>query len=156
VSGQPDDDVAPHEVEALLDLVPVFVGLALAAHDVEAVPVTLPQFRALFAIDRWGPCSAGGLAQRLGVHTSSVTRVCDRLVRARHMTRGPNPENRREVVLAVTDSGRALVREVLEIRAREVRRVLSALPELARRDLVRLSAEVVAADARTRGAGWVG
>jgi DNA-binding MarR family transcriptional regulator len=136
--------------------VPVFVGLALAAHEAEAAPVTLPQFRALLAIDRWGPCSAGGLAQRLGVHTSSVTRVCDRLVRARHMTRETNPDNRREVVLAVTDSGRALVRTVLDRRAREVRRVLSALPDQARRDLVRLASEVVQADTRTRGHGWVG
>lgn len=148
-------DLAPDEVFALLDLTPVLLGIALTAHESAGAPVTLPQYRALHALDRWGPFSAGGLAQRLGVHTSSVTRVCDRLVRTGLVSRRVNPQSRREVVLEVTPAGRAVVTQVLEVRAREARRILRGVPGPARRQLVQLSALLLDAD-RCRPADAVG
>lgn len=147
----------PDEVDALVELTPVLVGVALAAHEAADAPVTLPQYRALYVLHRWGPCSAGGLAQRLGVHTSSVTRVCDRLVRARLLTRRVNADNRREVVLEVTPAGRRVVAQVLDVRAAEARRILRALPAQARRDIARLAPMLVDADQRSReGDAWAG
>lgn len=146
-------------VEAVIEMLPVFVGLALTAHDEASVPITLPQFRALVALDRFGPCSAGGLASRLGLHTSSVTRVSDRLVKSGELTRETNPDNRREVTLRITPKGRRHVAKVLEVRAREVRRVLEALPLPVRQSLAEVAAAVVAADRSQRGRlpdSWVG
>lgn len=151
------DAPVPDEVAALLDLTPVLVGVALAAHEFADAPVTLPQYRALYVLDQGGPCSAGRMAQRLGVHTSSVTRVCDRLVQSGLVTRGVNPDNRREVVLDMTPAGRRVVEQVLAVRAREAHRILSALPGPARRELARLAPLVVDADRRSReGDAWAG
>lgn len=145
------------EVDALLELTPVLVGIALAAHEAAGAAVSLPQYRALYVLNRWGPCSAGRLADRLGVHTSSVTRVCDRLARSGLLSRRLNPENRREVVLEVTEAGRRVVRQVLDVRSDEMRRILSALPASARRDLVRLVPLIVEADKRSRERdSWAG
>ncbi len=43
--------------------------------------VTLPQYRALVASAARGPQRVTDLAEELGVHPSSVTRMCDRLER---------------------------------------------------------------------------
>lgn len=157
--GTSATEVDERQVRAVLEMVPVFVGVAVAAHEAAHVPLTLPQYRALFAVDRWGPCSAGGLAERLRVHTSSVTRVSDRLVRAGYLTRETNPDNRREVVLGITDEGRRHVTAVLDVRAAEVRRILLALPAGARADLARIAPIVAEADQRSRQHdldAWVG
>ena len=44
--------------------------------------VTLPQYRALVALAARGPQRVTDLAEELGVHPSSATRMCDRLVKA--------------------------------------------------------------------------
>jgi DNA-binding MarR family transcriptional regulator len=82
-------------------------SLAGVEHD-----VTLPQYRAVVVLASRGPLNAGELAEALGVHPSTVTRLCDRLVAKSLVERRPHPDNRREVVLAPTAEGRRLVDQV--------------------------------------------
>lgn len=119
------------EVEPLLELTQVLVAVAVRSVEAAAAPLTLPQFRALRVLDRTGPCNGGGLAEHLGTHASTVTRICDRLVALGHITREPRADNRREVELAVTPSGHALAQAVLVQRAEELKDMLGALsPEV--------------------------
>jgi hypothetical protein len=55
--------------------------VAVAARSIAQVDdtVTLPQYRALVALAARGPQNMGALADELGVHASTATRMCDRL-----------------------------------------------------------------------------
>ncbi|MEZ5251038.1 MAG: MarR family winged helix-turn-helix transcriptional regulator [Ilumatobacteraceae bacterium] len=89
--------------------------VAVAARSLAKVDdsVTLPQFRALVVLSHHdGECSVGQLADALDVHSSTTTRLCDRLVARRLVRRSVRPTNRRETVIVLTDRGRAVVDEV--------------------------------------------
>lgn len=101
------------------------VGLALRS--VEALEVSLSQFRLLLVLHERGRSSSTQCAQALGVLGSSVTRLADRLHASGHLVRGADPENRSVVTLELTDSGRRVVRQVRDRRRRELRRVLDRL-----------------------------
>lgn len=91
--------------------------------------VTVPQFRLIVLVSTLGPTRAGDLADRLAVEPSTLTRNVDRLVAGGWVERRPGSTNRREVLVAATDRGRALVDEVSERRRRELAEVLERVPE---------------------------
>lgn len=144
----------PDDVDDLVELSRVLVGVAYRSLAAAPEPVALPQFRALAVLERHGPCTAGGLAQALDQPPSTVTRLCDKLVAAGWVSRGPRAENRREVELHLTAAGRRLTRTVLRARAREVDTILARLPEARRRALARLLPELLAAAANVTPAAW--
>lgn len=89
--------------------------------------VSLPQFRVLVVLSSSGPLRMGMLAERLGVTISTFTRTADRLVAGGWASRDSNPANRREVLLAPTDAGLALVNAVTESRRRLIDDVLARM-----------------------------
>ena len=80
--------------------------VAVAARSLAAVDsdVTLPQYRAMVVLRTEGPQNLGQLADALGIHSSSATRLCDRLVAKGQIDRQTGPSDRREVTLALTAS----------------------------------------------------
>ena len=116
---QVDDDV-----QATLVASRALTGvLARSLADVLEV-VTLPQFRALVVLCAEGPLRSGVLAERLGIHQSTFTRLADRLVAQGWVRREANAESRREVLVDLTDAGRDLVTRVMEARTEDVKRIL--------------------------------
>jgi DNA-binding MarR family transcriptional regulator len=118
------DEVTDAVLVASRALVAV-AALSLAAVEQE---VTLPQFRALVVLASRGPVNSGALAEELSVHASTCTRLCDRLLAKGLLTRAPHPDNRREVVLAITATGRAIVDRVTAARRREIARIVARVP----------------------------
>ncbi len=98
--------------------------------------VTVPQFRLIVLVTTLGPTRAGDLAERLAVGPSTLTRNVDRLVAGGWVERRPGLLNRREVLVAATDRGRALVDEVSARRSRELADVLDRVPESDRATVV--------------------
>lgn len=123
------------ELDQMLALTRSLVALAMRSVDAAGDTVSLPQFRALYVLDTTGPCSAGGLAEHLGTHASTVTRILDRLVTLGYATREVPAENRRLIELDITGAGRVVVRAVMQQRATELQQMLDALPATARRQL---------------------
>lgn len=74
--------------------------------------LTLTQLRALFILRAEDGLRAGGLAERLGVTPSTLTRVMDRLVRNHLVRREPDEEDRRLVRHFLTASGHEAVVEI--------------------------------------------
>jgi DNA-binding MarR family transcriptional regulator len=103
----------------------------------DAGTVTVAQYRALVVLQSRGPQSAQQLAAELGVAASTVTRMCDRLVAKGLIERDAVAENRREVRLMATPAGAEIVGAVSRRRRRELRRIVSAMPERDRASLVR-------------------
>jgi DNA-binding MarR family transcriptional regulator len=90
--------------------------------------VTLPQYRALVVLAARGPQGTAELAAALAVTPSTVTRLCDRLVRKGLVRRHRQAGDRRAVRIALTGAGRDLVAEVTRRRRTELGRLLGALP----------------------------
>lgn len=89
--------------------------------------VSPPQFRVLVLLSVFGSMRIGALAQRLGVHQSTVTRTVERLAVGGFVRRTRNPENGREVWVEATAHGLALVRTVTEHRYQDAVATLSRL-----------------------------
>ena len=67
--------------------------------------VTLPQYRALVVLAARGPQRMGDLAEALGVHPSTATRLCDRLVDRQLVRRAVDRTNRRETTITLVAQG---------------------------------------------------
>jgi len=130
--GAKADDV----VDAVLRASRVLVSVAARSLARVEGNVTIPQYRALVVLASRGPQSAGALADALGVHSSTLTRLCDRLVTKGLITRAPEPGNRRSVTLALTARGRGLVRSVTNRRRQEIARIVARVPRHERTAMV--------------------
>jgi DNA-binding MarR family transcriptional regulator len=133
MQGSVEDEV----VDAVLSASRALVGVAARSLADVADDVTLPQYRALVVLCGRGPVSMSGLADELGAAPSTVTRLCDRLVRKGLATRTHPPESRREVVAVVTEQGRDLVDQVTKRRRREIARIVEHVPAQRRAPMVR-------------------
>lgn len=71
--------------------------------------VTLTLLAALMTLDKRGPTSPGELAALERVQPPSMTKILAKLEEKGLVERTPHPTDRRQVVIAVTDPGRALL-----------------------------------------------
>ncbi|MEU9387962.1 MarR family transcriptional regulator [Streptomyces sp. NPDC048279] len=71
------------------------------------------------------PLRPGELAQRLGVEASHVTRTVQQLQRTGHVTRAPDPDDRRAQRIELTDAGREAVDRVRDAGARGMQLALA-------------------------------
>lgn len=128
-TSSPEDDAAIDEwVSAVLTTSRVLVGVsARSLAEVEGT-VSLSQFRTLVVLRGHGDTRLNHLAERLGVGASTALRAVDRLIAAGLVTRQENPEDRREVVIALTVAGRDLVDEVTRRRRAAIAQVVRQMP----------------------------
>jgi len=89
--------------------------------------MTMPQFRVLVVLDGVGPSRMGDLAERIGVHPSTLSRTVDKLVGAGWLERASGAESRREVHVALTKRGHKLVDEITAQRRSGIVGVLEGL-----------------------------
>lgn len=125
-------------VDAVMIASRVLVAIAarsLADLD-DAEDVTLAQFRSLVVLASRGPQGMASLAEALGVTPPTASRLCDRLVRKGLIRRRTDRNDRRQVRIALTESGRRLVDVVTNRRRQEIAGLLGAVPEDARRSVV--------------------
>ncbi|MFC0506392.1 MarR family winged helix-turn-helix transcriptional regulator [Micromonospora costi] len=112
-------------VDGLAALSRALVGVTantLATLDVE---ITFSQYRMIVILASRGPLRTVDLAAALHVHPSTVTRACDRLVRRGVVVRHHGATDRRVSWLALTESGKDLVGEVMRRRTAQIRELVS-------------------------------
>ncbi len=76
------------------------------------------------------------VARGLAVHPSNATRACDRLVAAGLLDRRDNPEDRRNLILELTEQGRGMVDTMMAHRRAAIETVVAQVPPIHRRPLV--------------------
>jgi DNA-binding MarR family transcriptional regulator len=105
--------------------------VAVAARSIAQVDETstLPQYRTLVALAARGPQNVGALAEEIGVHSSTATRMCDRLVRKGLIDRANSPESRREVIVSLTPAGKRLLARVTDLRRRAIAEIVAKVPD---------------------------
>ena len=89
--------------------------------------VTQTQFLVLIAIHASGRCPMGTLARNMHVQMPTATGIVNRLVRAGYVRRTPDPEDRRQVLVHVTDKGRIFIHDFQGIIRHRWEEVLKAL-----------------------------
>jgi DNA-binding MarR family transcriptional regulator len=85
------------------------------------------QFRVLVVVASRGPCSLGGVAEAVGLHVSTASRTCDRMVAMGLLNRSASPTDRRNLQLTLTHEGEALVGRVMRRRRAALEPVLEKL-----------------------------
>ncbi|MFI5842057.1 MarR family transcriptional regulator [Catenuloplanes sp. NPDC051500] len=102
----------------------------LAALDDDVLPQRLSasQLRAMLTLEEIsGGINLRGLAERLGVVLSSASRLSDRLVAAGLLERRQSDEDRREVLVRLSSSGRRLLADLRSRRRERLAEVLSRM-----------------------------
>jgi DNA-binding MarR family transcriptional regulator len=112
--------------------------VAVSARSLAAVEerVTLPQFRMLVVLATRGATKLVALADLLQVAPSTAMRMVDRLIAAGLADRQPNPDNRRETLLQLTDEGRRTVEDVTARRRAEIAAIVQRLTPTQRLALI--------------------
>ncbi|HEX7355501.1 MAG TPA: MarR family transcriptional regulator [Mycobacteriales bacterium] len=137
---RPDIDPAPLEVFSRVSRLAVLADRerreAFASHGLE-----LWEFDVLSALRRAGSPYAltpGALLRATLVTSATMTHRVDRLVAGGLVTRGPDPDDRRGVLVQLTFAGRARVDAALESLVQHEDRLLQPLAKAERRDLAAL------------------
>ena len=113
--------------------------------------LTIAQLKSLFLIAREGSMNTKSLAEALGVTSSNVTGIVDRLVKQGLVSRQEDPEDRRMLQIQVTDQGEAILTSLREETVSSMSKVLASMSVEELSSLARgLSLLVKAAEAHER------
>ena len=110
--------------QTIVQLHPSLTALTKACLDGN---VTIQQLRVMTILSHAGPRPVSLLARRLSVATPTMTGILDRLVRQGLVARQDDPEDRRVVLNALTEQGRALIECFEPVQADRLREIVDQL-----------------------------
>ncbi|MFI8005451.1 MarR family winged helix-turn-helix transcriptional regulator [Streptomyces sp. NPDC086010] len=125
-------DEAP-EVRQVLELLEV--AWERGRHTLTTSPVSAAQIRVMYIIEREPGINLRTLGRHLDAAAPSVSRLCDRLQAAGFVRRTPRPDDRREMLLDLTDAGTAHLRDVRRRREQGLHQALKRMTPAAREAL---------------------
>lgn len=123
VDRQDADDL----VTGLLTASRALVGISARSLATVEETVTVAQFRSLVVLASKGPSTLAHLAAELGVTPSTAQRQVDRLVGSGMVSRTENPNDRREVVIDLTQAGKRVVDTVTNRRRQAIARIAARM-----------------------------
>lgn len=100
--------------------------------------LTTPQLICLQHLQEQGPMTTGMLAQTVALSPATVTGILDRMERRGLVTRERRPEDKRRVLVALTEGGRAAAEAAPSYMAERLSQALKRLPEDERGEILRL------------------
>lgn len=109
-----------------------------AAEDIERYGLTQPQFGALECLGHLGPMTIGQLCKKNLVSGGNMTVVVDNLEKAGLVERVHSKEDRRAIVVQLTDKGKKLFHEIFPKHAKYIAALAAALTEREQEELGRL------------------
>ncbi len=92
--------------------------------------ITAPQLICLYSLENHGNMTLSDLDKDVNLGTSTVNGIVDRLEEKQCLTRTRSSEDRRKVVLAITESGREVTRQAPMLLQDRLSASLRQLPEL--------------------------
>jgi DNA-binding MarR family transcriptional regulator len=106
--------------------------------------LSVPEWRVMAVLGRFGPLSANGVAEKTQMDKVRVSRAVARLMAAGRLSRRTDRMDRRRSILALTAAGEAIHREIVPHAERVEARLLAGLDEAERAALDRLLAKLEA------------
>ncbi|HEY1829475.1 MAG TPA: MarR family transcriptional regulator [Acidimicrobiales bacterium] len=127
-------------VDAVLSASRVLVAIAARSLADAGEEVTLTQYRSLVVLASRGPQGVATLAEAVAVTPPTASRLVERLVKKGLVRRRTDRHDRRQVRIALTESGRHLIDAVSARRRQEIAALLDGVaPETQRSVVVALS-----------------
>jgi DNA-binding MarR family transcriptional regulator len=105
--------------------------------------LTMPQLVTLHILAHAAGRSVGNIAGCLRLSPPATSHLVDRLVKAKLVVRSEDPDDRRQKLLSITESGRSLVERINSVRSREVSVVLARISPALRRQFAEVLERVV-------------
>jgi DNA-binding MarR family transcriptional regulator len=139
-------DSLTEDLEAIATLLPRLVG---AQHrrmvdELADYGLTFSQFIALTVLESHVQgCRMGPLAEAAQQSAASMTGIVDRLLERGWVERERHPEDRRAVVVRLSEKGSDILVQVKEARRQQGRALLAALPSEDRRHFRRILTRIV-------------
>jgi DNA-binding MarR family transcriptional regulator len=137
----PIDDLPGHHIRRLQQ-----IAVAVFLQETEGMGVTPVQFAALQSVANAPGLDQRTLSRSIGLDTSTVAGVVDRLEARGLLRREVSPDDRRARVLAPTAEGQALLRQVVPGMLRAQQRMLAPLNKRDRAEFMRLLTILVTAN----------
>ena len=117
------DDLPGHHIRRLQQ-----IAVGIFMDETAAVNVTPVQFALLFAAAKEAGLDQRTLAGRIGLDTSTIGAVVDRLESRDLIERKVSPNDKRVRLLSVTPAGKKLLQSVMPAMLRAQERMLAPLP----------------------------
>lgn len=149
IDGRDGREDADPVVAALENAGRALHGLTARALATVDASVTVVQLRTLDMLGECGPLNMHALAEHIGVHPSTMTRMCARLLAHDLVVREVSEVDRREVVIRLAESGRSLVEAVHDARRRSLELAVDVIAEGDRKTLIRALEEFTRRAGRT-------
>ena len=138
---------APAEVEVILNNFAEVMSRLMIDHyqkQIIELELTLPQAQVLRVLRR-GPLTTGQLAAELRISAPAVTQLTDRLIRKDLIERRAAADDRRCVIVALSDKGARLIDEFRKRRRDIFNRALADLSEIEQKQVMEALGKVVKA-----------
>jgi DNA-binding MarR family transcriptional regulator len=127
MSSPPTTDHSPSGTGSFHDFV---TGLVLNSQvSADAAGLGATDVYTLNLLGAVGPLTPGQLAERTGLTTGAVTRLIDRLARAGHVRRTPDPVDRRRVHVEIEPNRDAVFNALPEPVRRRIGEIFASFPE---------------------------
>jgi DNA-binding MarR family transcriptional regulator len=102
-----------------------------------AKQISIAEISVLMRMNRKATCHATELATMIGIPTSTVTGILDRLEKRGFLERSQDPKDRRSIQIAATPKTRQFAREMMIPMENMLRDVFRSMPESRTRGLIR-------------------
>ena len=138
---------SPAEVEEVLNsFTEIMSGLMIDQYQkqITELELTLPQAQLLRVLRR-GPMQTGQLAAEMRISAPAITQLTDRLIRKGLIERSTTADDRRCVIVALSDEGRLLVDQFRQRRREIFNEALADLSETERKQALEVLEKVVKA-----------
>jgi MarR family transcriptional regulator, lower aerobic nicotinate degradation pathway regulator len=122
------------------------IAVAVFLQETEPHGITPVQYAALQAVGNAPLVDQRTLARSIGLDTSTVASVIDRLESRGLMQRQASPDDRRVRLLTLTEAGHAAVAAVMPAMQRAQERILEPLPAVERAEFMRMLRTLVTAN----------
>jgi DNA-binding MarR family transcriptional regulator len=106
-SDRKTHEACAYELMEMLPRVGTFIGNAMRRQ----ANLSMPQLKVLFFISRHPGTSLSQAADHLAVTNASASDLVSRLVKRGYVLRADDPEERRKVLLSLTESGQTSLKE---------------------------------------------
>ncbi|MEG3842537.1 MarR family transcriptional regulator [Microcoleus sp. herbarium14] len=128
---QSSTGITPERCAAeVVEIIPLIVGSMRAKMRNQGEPfLSISQFRSLMFLYRYPGSSLSKLADYLGVTRPTASAICERLVQENFVDRKEHPQERRAVVLSLTETGRARLEEIRTITCSNISPMFEDLSE---------------------------
>jgi DNA-binding MarR family transcriptional regulator len=115
--------------ERLLKISPKIMMSFSRMHSSKKSEMTFNQYQSLILINEFKSCSVNQLAKKLRLAQSTTSQLVDRLVNAKLVIRDINPQNRRSMIISLSEEGEKMMRNRFAIIRQGYEKFLNMLDE---------------------------